>query len=148
MSDTVFIAYEPEDAPRAAAIVQALRAAGMEVHGDARGAAPPETVAEALRQAWVVLVLWSDASPDRKEGRHVLAEARAAAERGAYMGVTIDKVAPPFGFTGFQLVDLSRWGGGRDHRLAGLVEDVRKRMDRLPAGPIANRDAPAKAKAG
>lgn len=138
MSDTIFVSYERDDQSRVATIFQALRGAGYDVRGDEPEGTDPVAAAEALRQAWVVLVIWSNASIDRKEGRHVVGEARAAAERGAYLGVTMDKVAPPFGFTGFQVVDMSRWNGGRDSRLAGLVEDVRKRMERLPTGPAAD----------
>ena len=138
MTDIIFVSYEQEDEPRAATIIAALRAAGYEVHGDApQPAGSRAGLAEALRRAWVVLVLWSAASTARKDGRHVVEEARSAAERGAYLGVTLDRVDPPFGFTGFQLVDMSRWSGGRDSRLAGLLEGGRRRMERLPTGPSA-----------
>ena len=148
MSDTIFVSYERDDQSRVATIIQALRGAGYEVRGDEPEGSDPIAIGEALRQAWVVLVIWSSASIDRKEGRHVVAEARSAAERGAYLGVTMDKVAPPFGFTGFQVVDMSRWNGGRDARLAALVEDVRKRMERLPAGPSPDTVEKAKSKTG
>jgi hypothetical protein len=143
MSDTIFVSHEPEDQARAASIIAALRDAGFVVHGDEPDdEAGRAASANALRQAWIVLVLWSDASIARGAGRRVADQARAAAERGAYLGVTVDGVTPPFGFTGFQVVDLSRWNGGRDARLTTLVDEVRKRMDRLPSGP-----APAAARA-
>jgi hypothetical protein len=137
MSDIIFVSYEREDEARVATIIRALRDAGYEVYGDSAAAEGGRAaVADLLQRAWVVLAIWSEASIDRREDRHVVAEARAAAERGAYLGVTIDKVGPPFGFSGFQLIDMSRWGGTKDARLAELVDDVRKRMERLPTGPV------------
>jgi hypothetical protein len=146
MTDTIFVSFERDDQARAATIIAALRDAGYEVRGDApdsddAGRAAAEA---ALAQAWIVLVLWSETAIGRGADRRVAMQARLAAERGAYLGVVIDKVAPPFGFTGFQLVDLSKWNGGRDARLAALVEEVRKRMERLPSGPMRTEDQTAR----
>jgi len=137
MTDTIFVSFEREDQARAATIIAALREAGYEVRGDepTEDEAGRTASSEALRQAWLVLVLWSEASITRGAGRRVADQARTAAERGAYLGAAVDGVTPPFGFTGFQLVDLSRWSGGRDSRLNGLIGEVRKRMERLPSGP-------------
>ncbi|MDB5684630.1 MAG: hypothetical protein JWM75_2328 [Sphingomonas bacterium] len=148
MSDSIFVSHERADAGRAMTIINALRAAGYAVDGDEPDTeAGREAAAAAAARAWVVLVLWSEASIGRTGARQVADVARAAAERGAYLGATIDKISPPFGFTGFQVVDLSRWGGGRDSRLAGLVEDVRKRMERLPTGPMPGEGAARKERA-
>jgi hypothetical protein len=67
MTDTIFVSFEREDEARAATIVAALRDAGYEVRGDApdsddAGRAANET---ALAQAWLVLVLWSEAAIGR-----------------------------------------------------------------------------------
>jgi type II secretory pathway component PulM len=147
MTDTIFVSFEREDQARAATIIGALHDAGYQVDGDAPDgddAAGRAATEAALARAWIVLVLWSEAAIGRSGDRRVAAQARSAAERGAYLGVTIDKVAPPFGFTGFQLVDLSKWSGGRDGRLAALVEEVRKRMDRLPSGPAPSEEQAAR----
>jgi hypothetical protein len=50
--------------------------------------------------------------------------------RGAYLGVLIEPVLPPFGFGEWQALDLSGWDGdAADPRLARLVEHVRDRLD-------------------
>lgn len=145
VSDSIYVSYEPTDAARVATVTEALRGAGYSVEG-AGLAADDAATAAALRRAWVVVVIWSPASTDR-QGRHVLDEARAAAERGAYLGVSLDGAAPPFGFTGLQLVDMGSWSGGRNARLAALVEAVRRRMERLPVGGASAADAAAAAPA-
>ncbi|MFS0735807.1 toll/interleukin-1 receptor domain-containing protein [Sphingomonas sp. 1P06PA] len=149
MSDIVFVSYEPEDKPRADAIIAALRDKGVIVVGDQPvppGASRRETFASALEMAWVVVVLWSTASTARGDGRHVATEAAGPRDRGAYLGVLLDKVAPPFGFTGLQTVDMGGWSGARDRKLDKLVDAVQKRLAALPAGAFEDEAPPKQGK--
>jgi hypothetical protein len=138
----LFLSYKTEDRPRAAHLVAALRAAGLETWWDQdipAGGGWRETIAAQLDQADLCIVAWSEASAG-PEGRYVREEAERAAARGAYLGVLIDPVAPPFGFAEWQAVDLSDWDGTASDPLLGyFVDQMRARLEGRPPPPAPPR---------
>jgi hypothetical protein len=135
MSD-IFVSYKTEDRKRVAPLVAALREAGLDVWWDQDippGGGWRHTIAEHLDKAKLCVVAWSEESTGPR-GRFVLEEAERTAGRGAYLGVLIDAVQPPFGFAEWQAIDLSDWNGKAKHPLlAHFVAQVRARLE---GGPI------------
>jgi TIR domain len=144
----VFISYKREDLDRVAPIVDALRDAGIETWWDRDippGAAWRQTIVDQLDSADLCIVAWSEHST-AGGGRWVIEEAERAAARHAYLGILIDPVLPPFGFTESHAIDLSGWRGkAGDPRLHRLVETVQARLRgemserRPPARPVRRR---------
>jgi hypothetical protein len=135
----VFVSYKRDDQSRVASLVGAMRAAGIDVWWDqdiAPGSSWRETIAHELEQARLCLVAWSEASVGAG-GRFVREEAERAAGRGAYLGVLLEPVVPPFGFGEWQAIDLSEWDGrASDARAEALVEQIKSRLAGEPAkGP-------------
>lgn len=135
----IFLSYKREDGDRAAVIVDALRGAGLTVWWDQdipAGAQWRQVVVSHLDAAELCLVLWTPLST-AQGGRYVIEEAERAAGRDAYLGVRLDSVIPPFGFTEQQAIDLSAWSGRADDpRLAAFVAQVQARLDgRMPVLP-------------
>ncbi|MDQ8758278.1 toll/interleukin-1 receptor domain-containing protein [Sphingosinicella sp. LHD-64] len=131
MSD-VFFSYKREDRGRVAPLVAALRAAGIDTWWDQdipAGGHWRETIAERIAAAKLGVVAWSHGSTGA-DGRYVREEAELAASRSAYLGVLIDKVPPPFGFGGWQAVDLAGFSGRDDDPLIPwFVDQVRARLE-------------------
>ncbi|HVQ08583.1 MAG TPA: toll/interleukin-1 receptor domain-containing protein [Allosphingosinicella sp.] len=140
----IFVSYKTEDRPRVAHLVAALRAAGLDIWWDQDippGGGWRETIAAQLDAAALCVVAWSDQSAG-PGGRFVCEEAERAARRGAYLGVLIDPVEPPFGFAEWQSVDLAQWNGkAGDPLLDHFVAQVRARLESRPieASPAAVR---------
>jgi TIR domain len=140
----IFVSYKTEDRARVAHLVAALRAAGLDIWWDQDippGGGWRETIAAQLDAAALCVVAWSDQSAG-PGGRFVCEEAERAARRGAYLGVLIDPVDPPFGFAEWQSIDLSQWNGkARDPLLDHFVAQVRARLESRPleAPPAAAR---------
>ncbi|MGZ8350845.1 MAG: toll/interleukin-1 receptor domain-containing protein, partial [Allosphingosinicella sp.] len=132
----IFVSYKNDDRTRVARLVAALRAAGFDTWWDQDippGGGWRETIVRELDAATLCLVAWSEASTG-ENGRFVREEAERAASRGAYLGVLIDPVLPPFGFGEWQALDLSGWRGkASDPRLDRIVAQVRAR---LAGGPV------------
>ena len=139
----LFVSYKREDAPRAAALVEALRSAGFSTFWDQD--IPPGSnwqiaLEKALDAAQLCIVVWSQHSV-KPEGHFVREEARRAALRGAYLGVLVDAVLPPLGFGEWQAFDMASWDGAADHPLLlGLVRHIRARLD---GGPVPDLPAAA-----
>jgi hypothetical protein len=131
MSD-VFFSYKREDRGRVAPLVAALRAVGIDTWWDQdipAGGHWRETIAERIAAAKLCVVAWSHGSTGA-DGRYVREEAELAATRSAYLGVLIDKVPPPFGFGGWQAVDLAGFSGRDDDPLIPwFVDQVRARLE-------------------
>jgi hypothetical protein len=146
----IFVSYKMEDRPRVAHLVAALRAAGLETWWDQdipAGGGWRETIAAQLDEAGLCVCAWSRESTGPR-GRFVREEAERAAGRGAYLGVLIDPVLPPFGFAEWQSIDLSRWNGkARDPLLDHFVAQVRARLESRPIepppAPVRRRRLPA-----
>lgn len=134
MSD-IFISYKNDDRKRVAHLVAALRAARLDVWWDEdipAGGSWRETIAAQLDVAKLCVVAWSKSSTG-PDGRFVREEAERSAARGAYQGVLIDPVLPPFGFAEWQSIDLSGWNGRAGQpQLDQFVAKVRGRLEGAP----------------
>lgn len=128
----VFISYKREDLDRVAPLVTALRDSGVDVWWDQDippGGSWRETIVEKLDGAGLCVAIWSETSTG-PAGRFVREEAERSARRAAYIGLLIDPVPPPFGFSEWQAIDLSDWNGSADDpQLLYVVETVRARLD-------------------
>lgn len=122
----VFISYKREDRPLAEKLAVALQARGWNVWWDheLRGGDSFRTlISDSLKQAQVVIVIWSDASV---HSDWVLDEADRAAQEKKLLPVKFNQdVLPPMGFGGFQVEDLSEWSGGAEE---GAMEHLQKQM--------------------
>lgn len=131
----VFISYKREDIDRVAPLVDALRGAGVDVWWDQDippGGSWRETIVEKLDGCALCVAIWSDHSTGAA-GRFVREEAERSARREAYLGVLLDPVPPPFGFSEWQAIDLSSWlGDAGDPQLAYLVETIKAKLSGGP----------------
>ena len=122
----IFLSYAHEDKSRAARVAQALEAAGHKVWWDRHIGAGSRFGVEidaALREAELVVVLWSKSSIDSP---WVHDEAAAGRDSGRLVPVLIDRVEPPLGFRQYQSIELT--GGWRSIRaLTPLIDAVAKR---------------------
>lgn len=138
MSD-IFLSYAAADADRAGAIVKGLRDAGYGVWWD-RDIQPGQerkaAIAGAMADARLCLVGWSRVSADPATGQDVIDEAEAAKGRGAYLGVLLDDVELPFGFGGYDPVDVAPFSGSAQG-VAAIVAGVRNFMEEGQAAPAA-----------
>lgn len=138
MSD-IFLSYAAADADRAEAIVQGLRGAGHSVWWD-RDIQPGQerkaAIAGAMADAKLCLVAWSRASADPATGQDVIDEAEAAKGRGAYLGALLDDVELPFGFGGYDPVDVAPFNGSAAG-VAAIVAGVKTFMEQGQAAPAA-----------
>ncbi|HWW64675.1 MAG TPA: toll/interleukin-1 receptor domain-containing protein [Sphingomonadaceae bacterium] len=122
MSD-IYLACATGDRTRILPIVEALRAAGYSLWWD--GDAPAR--AEQAASARLCLVCWSEASVDSVTGKTVIDEAEKANARGAYLGVLLDSVEPPFGFGGHEAIDVAPFRGA-PAALSAIIAGVAKFM--------------------
>lgn len=140
----IFFSYKTEDRKRVAPLVVALRAAGLDTWWDQdipSGGGWRDTIATQLDTATLCVVAWSHGSTGAR-GRFVREEAERTAGRGAYLGVLIDPVQPPFGFAEWQSIDLAEWNGrASDPLLDFFVAQVKARLEQRPieAPPPARR---------
>ena len=112
MSD-VFVSYKREDRARVKPLVDALAAEGLSVWWDVgieAGSAWRRSIETALDGAKCVIVVWSELSVG-PAGEFVHDEAGVAKQRGIYLPVRIDDVAPPLGFRQVQALSLIGWRG-------------------------------------
>ncbi|WP_380878231.1 hypothetical protein ACFB49_16140 [Sphingomonas sp. DBB INV C78] len=148
MSDIV-LSYSAADSDRASAIVNGLRAAGHNVWWD-RDIQPGQerkaAIAEAMADAKLCLVAWSRVSTDHATGQDVIDEAEAAKSRGAYLGALLDKVELPFGFGGYDPIDVAPFNGSAAD-VAAIVQGVRDFMEKGQAAPAALPPPPPPPKA-
>ncbi len=139
----IFISYKTEDRPRAALLVAALEAEGLEVWWDQHieaGSQWRETITEQLQSAGCVIVLWSRNSAGR-EGRFVQDEAERADRRGVYLPVRIDAVEMPLGLGHTQALSLIGWKGDRAALAFATVAAAARKMaegSSPPARPVAD----------
>ena len=117
----IFISYAREDLAAAQSFAGALEGAGHQVWWDHHlraGSRFSWDVAEALRAAEAVVVLWSK---DSIESAWVQDEAAEGLEGSRLVPVILDGSKPPLGFRQYHAVDMSGWGGG-----AGAVGSARR----------------------
>src|SRR6476469_8552203 len=109
---SVFVSYDRGNAAKAAAFVKALEAEGFSVWWDGLltgGMTYADRISEALKQADVVLVLWS---ANAAQSHWVRDEAAYGRDRNRLVPVTTDGSQAPLGFRQIQTIDMSRWQGG------------------------------------
>jgi hypothetical protein len=110
MSD-IFVSYHHEDRPRAERVAKALQAQKWTVWWDREilgGKRWEEEIAEELKSARCVVVLWSKVSI---QSDWVKDEATEAAGRRVLIPVLLDDVVPPLGLRRIQTVNLIDWSG-------------------------------------
>ncbi len=117
----IFISYARRDRQRVAPLVAAIEAEGWTVWWDPDIAAGQEfdrRIAEELKSAAAVLVVWTPASI---ESRWVRGEARVGAERGVLVPVRIGEVELPIDVRALHTTDLDGW---RDDPSAPQAQEV------------------------
>lgn len=135
MSD-IYLSYALADQDRAQKIVEGLRAAGHSVWWDRdipAGAERKAAIGEALEAAKLAMFLWSNASVAATD---VLDEAEVAKAKGSYLGVMLDKVELPFGFGGYDPVDVAPFSGSAGE-VATVAAAVKEFMETGQSAPEA-----------
>ncbi|WP_017666698.1 TIR domain-containing protein [Sandarakinorhabdus sp. AAP62] len=129
----IFLSYSRTDLAIAGQLAGVLQAAGHDVWWDQAlkaGEVYDRVTEAALREARVVVVLWSKAAV---ASDWVRSEATVAMQRGALMPVMIEDCQRPVMFELRQSADLIGWkGNAKDLRLAAFVADVTRQL----AGPV------------
>ena len=121
----IFLSYARDDEDAAKQLASCIAEAGHEVwwdrhlHGGSRFA---EEIDRALKDAEVVVVVWSPASVGSAWVQDEAAEGR---DSGRLVPVSLDAAKPPLGFRQFQTIDLGNWGGsGSPAALADLLDAI------------------------
>lgn len=110
----LFLSYARPDRTRAERLIAALAKHGYELWWDARlegGSAFADSIADALKQADAVLVLWSQSSITSDWVRD---EAAVGRNRKRLVPLSLDGVEPPLGFRQYHAIDVSHWRGRSD----------------------------------
>lgn len=139
----VFLSYAHDDAVAAGKLAEAIAGAGHQVwwdrhlHGGSRYASE---IDRALKDAEVVVVLWSRASC---ESTWVHDEACEGRDSGRLVPATLGSTRPPLGFRQFQSVDLSGWDEhGRPEDVSALLVAIERIADvENHAGPAEEKKA-------
>ncbi|HVM37092.1 MAG TPA: TIR domain-containing protein [Sphingomicrobium sp.] len=122
---SVFLSYAREDAARIAPLAAALERVGHRVWWDQHisgGEQFASAIEQALEQADVVIVAWSQASC---KSAWVRDEAAAGRDSNRLVPVSLGGCVPPLGFRQYQTIDLSGWNGrGGGRKLAPLLAAV------------------------
>ena len=127
----VFLSYAREDRARAVRIADAMEGAGHQVWWDRRidaGSRFSAEIAEALKAADVVVVLWSPASIDSV---WVQDEAAFGRDHGRLVPAMLGPIEPPLGFRQFHAIDLGKAG----RRIELLLNAVATRLGQPPTPP-------------
>jgi formylglycine-generating enzyme required for sulfatase activity len=134
----IFLSYSRADRPKAQQIAKALEQEGFTVWWDKilrAGQTYDEVTEGMLRDARVVIVLWSEVSVKSK---WVRAEATLGERSSAVIPAMIQDAERPIMFELTQTADLIGWDGDREEgRWKGFVADIRMAMERRPAAPEA-----------
>lgn len=107
----IFISYSREDLERAKALSEAIARFGHDVWWDRHiqgGSRFANEIDRALKEAGVVIVLWSESSIASAWVQDEAAEGR---DTGRLVPVSLDASKPPLGFRQYQAIDLSSWSG-------------------------------------
>ena len=108
----IFLSYAREDVEAAQAFAHALEGAGHEVWWDHHlraGSRFSWDIAEALKNAEAVVVLWSR---DSVESAWVQDEAAEGLESARLVPLTLDGSKPPLGFRQFHTIGMNGWQSG------------------------------------
>jgi TolB-like protein/Tfp pilus assembly protein PilF len=110
----LFLSYARPDRARAEKLIAALEKHGYELWWDARlegGSTFADSIADALKKADAVLVLWSQSSITSDWVRD---EAAVGRDRRRLVPLSLDGVEPPLGFRQYHAIDVSHWRGRSD----------------------------------
>lgn len=122
----VFISYKSDDRAAARLYADALVSEGISVWWDPAlrtGETYDEVIERNLREASIVVVLWS---PRSVRSKWVRAEATIGERKGGLLPVLIEQCERPVAFELTQTADLRGWAGDRsDARWVGLISDLR-----------------------
>lgn len=125
----IFLSYSRTDLATTGKMAAALKAAGHDVWWDQAlksGEVYDQVTETALREARVVVVLWSKAAVGSD---WVRSEATVAMQRGALMPVMIEDCQRPVMFELRQSADLIGWkGNAKDPRLVAFLGDVARQL--------------------
>jgi adenylate cyclase len=123
----LFLSYARDDIETARKLAGVLADAGQTVWWDRHvhgGANFSEEIDRELKNAQVVMVLWS---PTSIASAWVQDEAAEGRDSGRLVPATLDSVKPPLGFRQFQCIDLSSWDKqGRTEPIEDLLDAVSK----------------------
>jgi serine/threonine-protein kinase len=140
----IFLSYSRQDLGIAGKMAAALKAAGHNVWWDQAlksGEVYDQVTETALREARVVIVLWSKAAV---ASDWVRSEATVAMQRGALMPVMIEACQRPVMFELRQSADLMGWkGNAKDPRLLAFLGDVARQLTTPATGASAKAAAVA-----
>lgn len=147
----IFLSYSRADRPVAQTMAEALEAEGFSVWWDKilrAGQTYDEVTETMLRDAQVVIVLWSETSVQSK---WVRAEATLGQRKCELVPVMIEDAERPIMFELIQTADLIGWSGDRgEPRWTEFVADVLRSLEKARAGsgteavPVAPAAKPAK----
>ena len=145
----VFISYPREDTDRAKALSEAIGREHHEVWWDRHIQGGTRFVSEidrALRDADVVIVLWSETSVN---SAWVQDEAVEGRDFGRLLPVTLDSSKPSLGFRQYQAIDLTgRTGAGEPAALGEILQAIAQTASAAgEVAPVASAPAATKAEA-
>src|SRR5947209_14598030 len=136
----VFVSYARPDEPLAGRVADALREVGYRVWRDDElpaHRAYADVIAERLKSAKAVIVLWS---AEAAKSQWVRAEADEARSAGKLIQASLDGTIPPMPFNQIQCADFKGWDGNTDqpgfNKLASSVAAL--------AGAPTQPDTPAR----
>lgn len=134
----IFLSYSRADRPVAQTMAEALEAEGFSVWWDKilrAGQTYDEVTETMLRDAQVVIVLWSETSVQSK---WVRAEATLGQRKCELVPVMIEDAERPIMFELIQTADLIGWSGDRDEtRWTEFVADVQRSLEKARSSPAA-----------
>ena len=137
---SIFLSYAREDATKARTLAKALERAGHAVWWDRQifgGSEFSDEIEAALKNADVVIVLWSEAAVRSAWVRDEAAEGR---ESRRLVPIMLEACSPPLGFRQVQSVSLAGWQGrGNPPHMQEILHAVAMRAGKetsiaVPAG--------------
>ena len=133
---SIFLSYAREDSHQAQALAKCFERAGHSVWWDRHihgGAEFSDEIETALRDADVIVVLWSAASVKSAWVRDEAAEGR---DSGRLVPVQLDECAPPLGFRQLQAILVTGWSGrGNPPNKQALLAAVAARSGKAVEAP-------------
>ena len=121
----IFLSYAREDVDSAKRLAEAVGDAGHEVWWDRHihgGSRFTTEIDRALKQAEVVIVLWTDASV---ESAWVQDEAAEGRDSDRLVPVSLNGCRPPLGFRQFHTIELGSWkGDGEPIQMEELIQAI------------------------
>ena len=143
----IFLSYSRADRPKAEIMAKALEADGFSVWWDKvlrAGQTYDEVTETMLREAQVVIVLWSQTSVQSK---WVRAEATLGQRNCELVPAMIEEAERPIMFELVQTADLIGWEGDRSEtRWTEFVDDIKRSLQKAKSAEGKSKTPPAPAK--